>query len=33
MGERDILTDVLITDLKATLHFGRINMKPGFVIF
>ncbi|XP_065208186.1 gephyrin [Planococcus citri] len=29
MGERDILTDVMITDLKATLHFGRINMKPG----
>lgn len=29
MGERDLLKSILTTDLNATLHFGRINMKPG----
>lgn len=29
MGERDLLKNILTTDLNATLHFGRINMKPG----
>lgn len=31
MGERDLLKNILTTDLNATLHFGRINMKPGYV--
>lgn len=29
MGERDMLKDVLINDLGATIHFGRVFMKPG----
>lgn len=29
MGEFDILKEVLIQDFNATLHFGRVNMKPG----
>lgn len=29
MGEKDLLKSILTTDLNATLHFGRINMKPG----
>ncbi|KAJ8869733.1 hypothetical protein PR048_028741 [Dryococelus australis] len=29
MGERDILKEVLVTDLGATVHFGRVFMKPG----
>lgn len=29
MGERDLLKQVLINDFNATIHFGRVNMKPG----
>lgn len=29
MGEFDVLKDVLVEDFGATIHFGRINMKPG----
>ncbi|KAK3599643.1 hypothetical protein CHS0354_029103 [Potamilus streckersoni] len=29
MGERDLLKQVLETDLKAKLHFARVFMKPG----
>nr|CAD7427521.1 unnamed protein product [Timema monikensis] len=29
MGERDILRDVLITDIGATVHYARVFMKPG----
>ncbi|XP_067011924.2 gephyrin isoform X2 [Anabrus simplex] len=29
MGERDFIKDILTTDLGATIHFGRVWMKPG----
>ncbi|XP_032526513.2 gephyrin [Danaus plexippus] len=29
MGERDLLKPVLIKDFNATVHFGRVRMKPG----
>lgn len=29
MGERDYLKQVLLTDLKSTIHFGSVLMKPG----
>ncbi|XP_039751978.1 gephyrin [Pararge aegeria] len=29
MGERDLLKPVLTNDFGATLHFGRVRMKPG----
>ena len=29
MGETDIVEDVLVDGLGGTLHFGRLNMKPG----
>ncbi|XP_061723052.1 gephyrin [Cydia pomonella] len=29
MGERDLLKPVLLKDFGATLHFGRVRMKPG----
>lgn len=29
MGERDLIADVLLKDLNAKIHFGRVNMKPG----
>lgn len=29
MGERDYLKAVITEDLKATIHFARVNMKPG----
>jgi len=29
MGEKDIMEDVLVGTLGATVHFGRIHMKPG----
>jgi molybdopterin molybdotransferase len=29
MGETDIVEDVLVRRLGGTLHFGRLNMKPG----
>lgn len=29
MGEYDVVKQVLIQDFNATIHFGRINMKPG----
>jgi molybdopterin biosynthesis enzyme len=29
MGEFDFIKRVLIEDFNATIHFGRVNMKPG----
>jgi len=29
MGEKDLLLQILLTKFHATLHFGRLNMKPG----
>lgn len=29
MGEKDFLKDVLLEDFNATIHFGRVFMKPG----
>lgn len=29
MGDRDLLRQVLVQDLGATIHFARVNMKPG----
>ncbi|KAI1284992.1 Molybdenum cofactor synthesis protein cinnamon [Halotydeus destructor] len=29
MGEKDLLKRILIEDFKATIHFGRVNLKPG----
>lgn len=29
MGDRDHLKDILKNDIKATIHFGRVNLKPG----
>lgn len=29
MGDRDILRQVLQTDLAAEVHFARVHMKPG----
>ncbi|CAH1402118.1 unnamed protein product [Nezara viridula] len=29
MGERDYLKAVITEDLRATIHFARVNMKPG----
>ncbi|XP_064483737.1 gephyrin-like isoform X2 [Ornithodoros turicata] len=29
MGEKDYLKDVLLEDFAATIHFGRVCMKPG----
>jgi len=29
MGERDFLKQVLVTDVKAEIHFGSVLMKPG----
>ncbi|XP_047538174.1 gephyrin [Vanessa atalanta] len=29
MGDRDLLKPVLINDFGATIHFGRVRMKPG----
>ncbi|CAH8583580.1 unnamed protein product [Heterobilharzia americana] len=29
MGERDLVSQVLINNFKATLHFARVFMKPG----
>lgn len=29
MGDRDILREVLVQDLGATIHFARVKMKPG----
>ncbi|XP_054264194.1 gephyrin [Macrosteles quadrilineatus] len=29
MGDRDLLKHVLKEDLGATIHFGRVNLKPG----
>ncbi|XP_026675755.1 LOW QUALITY PROTEIN: molybdopterin biosynthesis protein CNX1-like [Diaphorina citri] len=29
MGDKDYLKDILVTDLGASIHFGRVNMKPG----
>lgn len=31
MGEKDLLKPVLQDDIKATIHFGRVFMKPGYV--
>ena len=29
MGDRDLIRQVLVQDLGATIHFARVNMKPG----
>ena len=29
MGEFDFIKRVLVDDFGATIHFGRVNMKPG----
>ncbi|XP_011882674.1 PREDICTED: gephyrin [Vollenhovia emeryi] len=29
MGDRDLLKPILETHFKASIHFGRVNMKPG----
>lgn len=29
MGERDLLKTLLVSKFNATIHFGRVNMKPG----
>ncbi|CAH8863797.1 unnamed protein product [Trichobilharzia szidati] len=29
MGERDIISQILVDEFQATLHFGRVFMKPG----
>lgn len=29
MGDRDLLRQVLVQKFDATIHFGRVNMKPG----
>ncbi len=29
MGDRDLLRQVLVQDFGATIHFGRVHMKPG----
>ena len=29
MGDRDLLRQVLVSDLDATIHFARVCMKPG----
>jgi gephyrin len=31
MGEKDLLKEVLVADLGAVIHFGRVKMKPGYV--
>lgn len=30
MGEYDYVKRVLVEDFEGTIHFGRINMKPGY---
>lgn len=30
MGDRDILKEILQKELSAVIHFGRVNMKPGY---
>jgi len=29
MGDKDLLRQVLVKDFQATIHFGRVHMKPG----
>lgn len=29
MGDKDFLKQILVADLGAKVHFGRVNMKPG----
>ena len=31
MGEKDLLKEILVADLGAIIHFGRVHMKPGYV--
>jgi Molybdopterin biosynthesis enzyme len=33
MGEKDLLKEILVADLGAIIHFGRVQMKPGYVSF
>lgn len=33
MGEKDLLKEILVADLGAVIHFGRVQMKPGYVFF
>lgn len=30
MGEMDLLKPVLERNLNGTIHFGRVNLKPGY---
>ncbi|KAG5459042.1 MAG: MoaB/Mog domain-containing protein [Olpidium bornovanus] len=32
MGEKDLLKSIIERSLKGTVHFGRVNMKPGCVL-
>ena len=29
MGDKDYIKDIITKDLSGTIHFGRVNMKPG----
>lgn len=31
MGEFDFVKRVLVEDFEAKIHFGRLNMKPGYI--
>jgi gephyrin len=33
MGEKDLLKEILVADLGAVIHFGRVKMKPGYVSY
>lgn len=32
MGEFDLIKKVLVADFNALIHFGRVDMKPGWVV-
>lgn len=33
MGEKDMIKNVLKEHFKGHIHFGRVDMKPGLVIY
>jgi hypothetical protein len=33
MGDNDLLKEILVADLGAVIHFGRVQMKPGYISF
>lgn len=33
MGDKDLIKEVLLIDLKAKIHFGRVFMKPGYFLY